>query len=114
MEIAIRTHHLPAQARVTEYAREKFARLEKFHPALREVEISFKENGAQMECDVHLHLDNRGLQVICTSAGDFNSAVDIAVDRCERQLTRAKEKARPSVSERRRAAASRPDGTSEG
>ena len=103
MEIRVKTHHLPGPARAKEYAMEKFARLAKYHPALREVEVTFKENGLNMECDALLYLDKRDPQIICTSAGDLHSAVDIAVERCERQLVRVKEKRRTSISERRRA-----------
>ena len=105
MNVLVKTHQLsnvPAAA-AKAYAEEKFTRLERFHPALREVEVIFKENGHNMECDVHLIMDHKETQLVCTSAGDLNSAVDIALDRCERQLIRIKEKMRSSRhSERRR------------
>lgn len=93
MKINIKAHHVSAPDAVRAYATEKFARLERFHPHLREVEVLFKENGPQgMECDVHLHMDHKSTQIVCCTAGDLNSAIDMALDRCERQLVRLKEK----------------------
>ena len=98
MKVMVKTHQLANNPAATAkaYAEEKFLRLDRFHPALREVEVIFKENGRNMECDVHLLMDHQGTQLVCTSAGDLISAVDIALDRCERQLVRAKEKMRSS------------------
>lgn len=112
MEITVKTQHLTLPAPTREFAQQKFMRLERFHPALRAVEVILKESGQQMVCDVHMLMDHRGTQVVSMAAGDINSAVDLALDRCERQLVRLKEKMRShgkgSNSERRFAAADAP------
>lgn len=118
LEINVKTHQLSAPANVKEYAQSKFRRLERFHPNLRGVEVTFKENGMQMECDVRMLMDHKGTQIVCSTAGDLNSAIDMALDRCERQLVRLKEKMRThkSSSERRHAgeeAGEAPDGDDE-
>lgn len=114
MEIHIKSPQMELPATAKTYAEEKFARLEHFHPSLRGIDVVLKTDGKlSVECDVHLHLDHKSQQIICTTAGDAQSAIDLALDRCERQLTRMKEKMQDHGSKhssRRRAAGEAPKG----
>ena len=106
VRVTVNSRHVNEPASVRAYAAEKFARLEKFSLHLRSVSVMLQPEGAQWECEAVMLQDRQPRIVVSVLAGDLNSAVDMAVERSERQLVRGKER----ISERfHRRPADRPE-----
>ncbi len=92
MDISIIGRHVELKDSVKEYARSKFENLSRFLTSLASVEIVFKSEDRKIHCEVIMHVNKHGTIVVDVARDEFNEATDVALDKCERQLSRLKEK----------------------
>ncbi len=92
MDINITGRHLELKNGVKELTREKFGNIDRFFHGISSVDIVFKQDDRKIHCEVILHVNKHGTIVVDVARDDFGEAIDIAVDKCERQLRRLKEK----------------------
>ncbi len=77
---------------IRDYAKEKFGKLEKFNHKIQNIEIVVKAEERQIICEAIVRLDNRAPVIIEVSSDTVQGAVDLAMDKCERQLRKDKER----------------------
>lgn len=92
MDISIIGRHVELKDSVKEYARNKFATLDRFFSGLDKIEVVFKNEDRKIHCEVIMHVNRHGVIVVDVAREEFNEATDVAMDKCERQLSRVKEK----------------------
>ena len=92
MDIIITGRHLELKNSVKEYAREKLSHVDRFFGGISSIEVVFKQEDRKIHCEVIIHVKRHETIVIDVARDEFNEAIDVAVDKCERQLRRLKEK----------------------
>ncbi|MDR0363329.1 MAG: ribosome-associated translation inhibitor RaiA [Planctomycetota bacterium] len=103
MDIQITAKKIEIPQEIREYAKEKFGKIEKFHHKILSVEVIVKAEERRVFCETIVRLDHHGGSIVIEVGADtIQGAVDLAVDKCERQLR--KEKERESVRRRQIAA----------
>ena len=92
-----RTDGIPPELK--DYAQRKLTRLERHFDRVAEAELEFTEEGkrfglAAIVCRIHVHIDGRRAPAMsATERGpDAQSALDLALDKIDRQVVRLKEK----------------------
>jgi putative sigma-54 modulation protein len=103
-----RTEELPARVRI--YAEQRLLRIARHFDRVAAAEVEFdRESSRGLFCSVHItvHMDGRRLPVAkaAETAADPQAALDLALDKLDRQVVKLKEKVRD---ERKRAAAGSP------
>ncbi len=92
MEVRITARHVDAPDDVKDYANEKLAPLGRFNSSARSVEVVFGEDGLVKTVEVIAHLTRGAPVVVHARHDDARAAVDLAHDKLERVLRRAKER----------------------
>ena len=100
MNIQITAKKIDIPQDIREFAKEKFSRIEKFNSKVQGVEAVIKAEERSIVCELIIRVSNRESVVIEVSGETIQAAVDLALNKAERQVRRDKE--RDSV--RRRAA----------
>lgn len=100
MNIQITAKKIEVSQEIRDYAKEKFAKLEKFNSKVSSIEAVIRAEERSITCETIIHIDNHDPVVIEVQADTIQAAVDLAEGKAERQLRKSKE--RDSV--RRRAA----------
>lgn len=103
MNIQITAKKIEIPAEIRDQAKEKIAKLEKFNHKIHSVEVIIKAEERRIHCETIVGVDNRSPIIIEVDADTIQGAVDLAVDKCERQLRKDKE--RESVRRRQSPAA---------
>ncbi len=93
MNIQITAKKIEIPADIREYAREKFAKLEKFNSGIQSVEAVIRAEERSIVCEAVIRVDKHGSIVIEVEGDTIQAAVDIAEDKAERQLRKTKERA---------------------
>ena len=123
MNVSVTARHAEVSAHVREYAAKKAGKLLKYFDRLQFVEVILDRDGKLWKAEM-IATGGRRLAVVGQHASeDVLAAIDVVVDKLERQLTREKEKMRnhkrvvrraPAASEGPQAAAEaevQPEGT---
>ena len=92
MTISITALHVDVSDQIRNYAEEKFTKVANTYRVVQTVEVILKNEDRQMHCEVIIHTRNRNAVVIDVGRDELNEAIDKAVDKCDRQLRRLKEK----------------------
>ena len=92
MNIQITAKKIEIPQDIREYAKEKLAKLEKFNQKVQSLEAIIKAEERSIVCEIIAHVDNRGSVVIEVSGDTIQAAVDMAVNKAERQLRKDKER----------------------
>ena len=92
MEVHVSGHHFNVSDKLKEYAEEKFSRIGRFFQAAHKVEIILKDEDRKKHCEALIRIKNRDHLVIDVAREHMYEAIDLAVDKAERQLRRLKEK----------------------
>lgn len=92
MNIQITAKKIEIPADIREYAKDKLNKLEKFSHKIQNVEVVIKAEERRIVCETIVRLDNRSPVIIEVSADTIQGAVDLAVDKCERQIRKDKER----------------------
>lgn len=74
------------------YAVQKVSKLNRFHPRISRIQLLLDDPQGEREVELIVHVDNGPLFVAKERAGAFHAAVDVLVDKMERQLKKDKEK----------------------
>jgi len=92
MEIHITGRHFEVTDAVRSMLEEKFGRLERFHPGLQKIEILIKDEDRKRHCEAIIHIRSHGPIIVDVARETVQEAADLALDKCEQQLRRLKEK----------------------
>ncbi|MDR1612826.1 MAG: ribosome-associated translation inhibitor RaiA [Planctomycetota bacterium] len=103
MNIQITAKKIEIPPEIRDDAKEKFGKIKKFNHNIQNIEVVFKAEERRIICETIVRLDHHGGSIVIEVAADsIQGAVDLAVEKCERQLR--KEKERESVRRRQIAA----------
>lgn len=92
MDINITGLHLELKDGIKELTRDKFGDVDRFFHGINSIDVVFKQDDRKIHCEVIMHINKHGTIVVDVARDDFHEAIDLAVDKCERQLRRMKEK----------------------
>lgn len=93
IKVTVKSRHVDEPTAVKAYAAEKFGRMGKYSQALRTIDVMLQPGGGTLwECEAIMQQDRHPTIVLSIVAGDLHSAVDLALERAERMLTRVKER----------------------
>ena len=91
MQITVTGRHPGITSHVREYAEKKASRLERFFDGTQAVEVIMGREGDQ--CSVELVISASGRKIVSESQEpDLYAAIDLVLDKAEKQLIRYKEK----------------------
>lgn len=97
-QFQLSARHVDVPKALREYAEEKAERLTRFEDRIRKVRVVLSPDGGAFRAEMLVSM-TRGAKVIGEATGTgFPEALDLAVDRVERQLAREKER----IQERRK------------
>lgn len=91
-KITITARHVELAQSVKDYAMEKFSHVDRFFGGVTSLDIIFKQEDRKIHCEVIIHVQKHETIVVDVARDEFNESIDVAVDKCERQLRRLKEK----------------------
>ena len=97
MNIVISGIHLQQFPEMEEYARDKVAKLGKFHPKILEINVrliskkSHREKTDDYYCEIEVDIPGNNLEITDTEES-MDKAIDKAVERMKRVLIKNKEK----------------------
>ena len=94
MHISVTGRHMEIQESIQEYAREKAGKLNRYYDRIERIEIVFDQESNCHKVEMVVRADHNNTFVAHADGKDFHGAVDLAVDKMERQLTKHKEKLR--------------------
>jgi putative sigma-54 modulation protein len=97
MNINITARNVKIPQSVTDYANEKLSRCQKYFSNIIKIDVVLSKQKYLCAVEIIIKVSRQTLK-INQEAADFRSAIDLAVDKIERQLTKQKEK----MKERRR------------
>jgi len=91
-QFQLSARHVEVPKALREYAKEKAERLSRFEDRIRKVRVVLSPDGGAFRAEMSVSM-TRGAKVIGEATGTgFPEALDLAVDRVERQLAREKER----------------------
>ena len=95
VKIEIVSRHEVVSERMKDYALEKAAKLQRFHGRISRMQIVMDgANGAAQTVEMIIHVDSGATLVAKETHDHWTAAVDLLVDKMERQLKKDKEKRR--------------------
>ncbi len=92
MNIQITAKKIEITPDIREFAREKFSRIEKFNSKVQAVEAVIKAEERSITCELIIRVTNREPVVIEVSGDTIQAAVDLALNKAERQVRKDKER----------------------
>lgn len=95
MQVSVTGRHIETTDAMRQYAELKAGKLVRFYDRIERIDVVLdQESNKQHRVEVVVRADHKNTFVAQVDAGDFYEAVDLVVDKLERQLTRHKEKHR--------------------
>lgn len=95
MQVSVTGRHIETTDAMREFVEQKVGRLARFYDRFERIEVVVEqESGGRQRVELVVRADHRNTFVAQVEAGDFYEAVDLVVDKMERQLTRHKERHR--------------------
>ncbi|MBB3104692.1 ribosome hibernation-promoting factor, HPF/YfiA family [Azomonas macrocytogenes] len=91
MQINISGHHLEVTAALRDYIEEKFDRLERHFDRIINVQVILQVEKIKQKIEASLHVAGREV-VANAEHDDMYAAIDLLVDKLDRQLIKHKEK----------------------
>ncbi len=92
MNIQITAKKIEIPTEIREYAKEKFAKLEKFNSNIQSIEAVIRAEERSVVCETVIRLDKHVSIVIEVEGDTIQAAVDMAESKAERQLRKSKER----------------------
>ncbi|MBN1257910.1 MAG: ribosome-associated translation inhibitor RaiA [Planctomycetes bacterium] len=94
MQINITGRHFELSDAIRTYAAEKAEKLQKFFNGVTTTDILLKSEDRTFHCEIILHINNNPDVVIDVAHESMYAAIDLALDKAQRQLRRHKERVR--------------------
>ncbi|MBN1342932.1 MAG: ribosome-associated translation inhibitor RaiA [Phycisphaerae bacterium] len=94
MQISVSGRHLELSAELRSYAESKAGKLTRFYDRLQAVEVVLDGEGNGFEAEVIATAEHKSVFVAKERGEDMYAAVDLVMDKIERQLTKHKERFR--------------------
>ncbi|MCC6572721.1 MAG: ribosome-associated translation inhibitor RaiA [Planctomycetes bacterium] len=93
MKITITAKHVKVTPAMKEYAEDKLERLERYFDRIQNIHVFLDKEGDQNVCEIELTTAKHH-HIIATvkDDSDMHAAVDLCLDKTERQLKKVKEK----------------------
>lgn len=92
MNIQITAKKIEIPAEIRDQVKEKLGKLGKFNHKINAVEAVIKAEERRILCETIVSVDNRSPIIIEVEADTIQGAIDLAVEKCERQLRKDKER----------------------
>lgn len=92
MNVTVSTKHLEVPDAMKQYAEEKFSRAERFLHTVQSIDVVLKSEDKLKHCEVKMMIKNHDAVVIDVGKDTIQEAIDLAIDKCERQLRKLKER----------------------
>lgn len=100
VKIEVVSRHGHVSGRMQEYASTKLAKLLRKNDQISRIEVVVDGPHENPEVEVLVHVDNRDVVVGRERSEHFNAAIDLLVEKLEKQLVKAKEKLKNHKGER--------------
>lgn len=94
MQISVAGHHVEVTEAMQEHVREKLAKADKFFDRITSARVVFSKDGPKHTVELVVNACRGHTLVSEADGSDMYAAIDKAVDRLARQITREKEKMR--------------------
>lgn len=94
MQITVSGRHMGVSDALKEYCREKAERLLRFYDRIKSIEVILDGHEGQHSAEMIVHSDGTHPFVASEENKDVFAAVDLLIDKLERQISRHKEKLR--------------------
>ena len=92
MNIQITAKKIEIPSDIRENTKEKLTKLEKFSQKIQNIECVIKAEEHKIICETIVRVDNRAPVIIEVSSDTIQGAVDLAAEKCERQIRKDKER----------------------
>ncbi len=92
MDINVTAIHMEIDNSVREYAEEKLGGIDKFYNGAHSIDVVLKSDHKKIHCEAIIHVKKHGTVVVDVARDELFEAIDVASDKCERQMRRLKEK----------------------
>ncbi|GIK52373.1 MAG: ribosome-associated translation inhibitor RaiA [Planctomycetaceae bacterium] len=95
MKLTIVAKHAKITDAIKEYAEDKVERLERFFDRINSIHVTLDKQGDSNRCEIEIAAARHGHFVASvTNTEDIHAAIDLCLDKSERQLKKLKEKIR--------------------
>jgi putative sigma-54 modulation protein len=94
MDVKISGRHMTVSDEIKTYCQEKAGRLERFYDRIHMVEMVLDGADGQHSAEIIVHVDGTHPFVASEHHEDMHAAIDVLMDKIERQIRRHKEKLR--------------------
>ncbi len=91
MQITTSGHHVEITPAMSDYINEKFARLERHFDRVNDIHVVLSVEKQQQKAEATIHVNGNTLFAASEEA-DMYAAIDLLVDKLDRQLLKHKEK----------------------
>jgi len=94
VQLSVTGRHVDITDSMKQYAEEKTLKLTKFYDRIEAIDVVVDREVVQHRVEVVVRTDHKQTFVGQVDAGDYYEAIDLVVDKLERQLKKHKEKLR--------------------
>lgn len=94
MLFTVTGRHIEVTESMKDYAEQKAQKLTRFFDRINEVELVTEDEAGKFRVEMMVRTDHRDTFVGRVDADDYYEAVDLVIDKLERQVTKHKEKLR--------------------
>lgn len=108
VHIDVTARHGHVSDGMREYAVKKAGKLSRFHDRIKRIQILLDDPKKESEVEMVVHVESGGTMVAKERAGVFHEAVDLLVEKIEKQLKKDKERLKDHKIEGGRAATAKP------
>ena len=108
VHIDVTARHGHVSDGMREYAVKKAEKLTRFHDRIKRIQILLDDPKGETEVEMIAHVESGGTMVAKERAGVFHEAVDLLVEKIEKQLKKDKERLKDHKIEGGKAAAAKP------
>lgn len=94
MRLSVTGRHIEITDAMKQYAEDKAGRLTRFYDRIEVIDVVVDHESTQCRVEMVAHADHKHTFVGQVDASDYYEAINLVVDKLERQLTKHKEKLR--------------------
>lgn len=94
MQITVSGRHMGISDGIRAYCEEKAGRLTRYYDRIQSIEVVLDGKAGEHTAEIIVHSDGTPPFVATEAREDLHAAIDLLVDKMERQLTKHKEKLR--------------------